>query len=212
MRDRLDTTLIVTGAPASGKTTVCNWIRDACRSRMGEHLDLRVDAVLRQMRARGELPRAETTADGALFLHDPAEDVPRALAVLAEIRASSELDALVEIPLDDDWFERYVDAYPDRAERTSVLCLSAPLEVRLSRNEARGSARIPAGNLAAMPASLSPGVAERVVPRVQDFHLMDTDSSLPQVRELSIAWAERALDRVEGAQRAAVRPTTPPGT
>jgi hypothetical protein len=76
-----------------------------------------------------------------------------------------------------------------------VLCLWAPLDVRLRRNHDRGAARIPPDNLAGMSASLSPSVAERVVARVQDFRLVDTDTSLSRLRELSTVWVEESLDR-----------------
>lgn len=189
-----ETTLIVTGPPASGKSTVINWIYPICDAKLGDHLDLRVDTVLRQMYESGDIPSAEMAADGALFLHEPNEDTQRALDTLLKLRAASPGNALIEIPLDERWLARYLDEYPRLASGTSVLCLTAPLEVRLARNDHRGVERIPPANLAAMLERIPSRLAERIQANMRDLTVVDTDAPPTEVRERTTAWVLQALD------------------
>jgi cytidylate kinase len=169
--------LIVTGPPASGKTTVRSAIRAIFSDRFPDYAEWGVDDVLRQMHLDGELNGvAEVDENGALLLSPGSSAVSVALDRLLDRRLESPHPALIEVPVDDRWFSSFLSS--GLAEQSMVIHLRAPLSVRVTRNSNRTRARISTEGLLAMPAEFSVNVAQRMASCVQC--LLTLDSTLPE--------------------------------
>jgi hypothetical protein len=181
-------TIVVTGPPGAGKTTVRYEMGDFLRARFDGLLEVGIDDVLRSMFSAGQLSGAYVTTAGALILRAPETDVARAMVRLIDVRAVHEGPAVIEVPVIDGWFEAFASQHAALASSTLVLLLRATLDERLSRNALRERNRISPTNLVMMPSSFSPHVLETLVENYLGFAVLDTEAGLPRVRAVAAAW------------------------
>lgn len=193
-------TLIITGPPAAGKTTIRRAIRPLFDELFDTYLDIGVDEVLRGMHRDGRLGADGTLGqDGSLLLGgDWRKYVRLALVELIRSRQEYKGHALIEAPTEAAWVVPFVQ---DRALAMSsaVLYVKAPLEVRAERNLHRASGRISQANLLAMPSSLAPDDLAEVLQASR--HVLFADATLDIVSTLAITepFVRSYLGSVEAA-------------
>jgi len=175
--------VIVTGPPASGKTTVRSAIRTIFADHFPNYSEWGVDDILRQMHLSGELNGvAEVDEDGALLLTPGSNAVSIALDRLLKRRVKSLHPALIEVPIDDHWFSSFLSS--GLAGRSMVIHLRAPLAVRVARNSNRTRERISTEGMLAMPAEFSPNVAQRMASQVQCLLVLDATAPEQSIQKV----------------------------
>ncbi|WP_030490997.1 phosphotransferase-like protein [Micromonospora chokoriensis] len=191
-------TLIITGPPAAGKTTIRRAIRPLFDALFDTYLDIGVDEVLRGMHRDGRLGTDGTIGqDGSLLLGgDWRRHVRLALVELIRTRQEYDGPALIEAPTEAAWVVPFVQ---DRvlAMSSAILYVKAPLEVRAERNLHRASGRISQANLLAMPSSLAPDNLAEVLQASR--HVLFADATLDVVSTLAITepFVRSYLDSLE---------------
>jgi dephospho-CoA kinase len=170
--------LIVTGAPAAGKSTFIEAISRTLASRHGAAPPrVSIDGVLREMHERGELAgRAELSADGSLIIADFGSMARQVVDRLADVAHRAGSPVVIEVPL-FDW-----SLTPGLAEMHTgahVLVLSADLRVRIERNRTRAGQRISERGLVEMPDRLLPADARTLESVAASVRSLDTTEGDP---------------------------------
>jgi hypothetical protein len=172
------TSILITGAPAAGKSTVRPVVRAELERRFEPVNDLGIDDVLRDLYASGALPDARLDQRGALLLSRPERDVPIAMARLGDLYATAVGSSVVEAPIVHGWLSSVAANHPFAAARTLVVCLRASTETRVERNSRRGEERIDPDNLLQMPTELSTSDLEALFTGYWGVVAFDTEGPL----------------------------------
>lgn len=196
--------IIVTGAPASGKTTIRRSIARALRRRSLLFDDLSLDGTLRAMFARGDLGDSATLQrNGSLILKSMA-CLPLAFDELLARASIPKRSVLVEVPVSDEWMVQFLEK-----NRTThsivVLHLRARLDIRMSRNRARTRDRISAKGMRQMSSDYRNRVYIAAARSATAFLSLDTHAPVGRVRRTCVGLSTLVLD---GRLRPARRPRT----
>lgn len=187
-------TILITGAPAAGKTTMRSVIREEASAALDAMLELGIDDVLQEMYYAGQLDGAHVDHNGALLLGRPDVDVPRAMLAVCQKRLAHAGTAIIEVPIVDGWFAALREEHAGTAAETLVVYLRASLATRLARNRARCERRILPENLMRMPSKLRPDDAEAILSSFWGMLALDTERSLGQTSALVRAATAAMLD------------------
>lgn len=146
-------TIIITGPPASGKSTLRRSLKAIYND--GNTLSIGVDDVLREMYRAGLLRDIATISkDGALILWKRGPELDESMRRLLDARLHHPGFAIIEAPIHEAFFGYLLEECGHTAALSAVLCLEAPLAVRLARNERRGRDSIAPTAVKAMASQL----------------------------------------------------------
>jgi hypothetical protein len=182
-------TILISGPPASGKST----LRRQLVARIPDVLSLGIDDILRDMHVAGTLDGgAGLREDGSLALSQWPLAVATATRHLFSRRAAHIGPAIVELPIARFW----LDSSPKDAEATALIAairLHASLEVCLRRNHARGKERIPEKNLREVFAESSWADLRALVQFVPTVVNVSTNRNVTGWSQFCVAFADSWL-------------------
>jgi len=148
--------IFLIGPPAAGKTVATDYLLSHMLFSSHNLAHYSVELAHRQLCPESLSGDYAYDCDGALILHSPETQVPEALALLAsQCRQSSQTGFIAELthPSVATVFATF---FADLLSGSLIIHISAPLGLRLARNEARRCLRVPRSVVEAVGDVLSP--------------------------------------------------------
>lgn len=179
-------TIVVTGAPASGKSTLVKVIMGA--KIIPNCTTIGVDDILREMHGMGLLNGiAEINSEGALILSNRGPILAEAMQRLLDKRRSLAGPAIIESPIHEAFFTNLISD-SEAASGTCVLCLESPLHIRLQRNDLRHRDRISTDGVIHMPAKLETTLIDQLKETTRGVRIFNSNRSIHSLRTDALNW------------------------